>query len=408
MKIIQINKFFDLNGGAEIYMHELSRRQRVAGHIVHSFSTLSDRNLPSDDSEYFVKRYHLDRWDGPLTDMMKAKNFIWNSEAKRGIERMLDDTKPDVVHVHNLYHHLSSSVLDPIRKRGIPCVQTLHDYKLACPNYKMFTEGAPCERCKGGKYINAIKHKCLFAGVAGNALAAFEMGMTKTWQSYERAMSLFLCPSKFMMEKMQDWGEPRGKFRLLPNPAELSPNPATLGGGYLLYVGRLSPEKGLASFLGAACRIPELPIKIAGRGPLENELRALVRSRGASHIEFLGFLSQRELDPLRRRAEALFLPSIWYENASLAILEAMGAGLPCLTTRIGGNPELVEDDVNGFLALPDNEEDWYRILRRFQATTPEVRQKMGEASREKIRHRHMWSDNVDAVEACYREAGAMG
>jgi glycosyltransferase involved in cell wall biosynthesis len=119
-------------------------------------------------------------------------------------------------------------------------------------------------------------------------------------------------------------------------------------------------------------------------------------------------LSQRELDPLRRRAEALFLPSIWYENASLAILEAMGAGLPCLTTRIGGNPELVEDDVNGFLALPDNEEDWYRILRRFQATTPEVRQKMGEASREKIRHRHMWSDNVDAVEACYREAGAMG
>lgn len=165
-------------------------------------------------------------------------------------------------------------------------------------------------------------------------------------------------------------------------------------------------EKGLASFIEAASRMPELPVKIAGRGPLEQDLRSLVKSRGASHIEFLGFLSHRELEPVRARAEAFVLPSIWYENASLSLLEAMGAGLPCLTTRIGGNPELVEDGVNGFLALPNNDGDWYRVLRRFQATTPEVRRKMGEASRDKIRARHLWPDHLELVERCYREAGA--
>lgn len=406
MKILHVNKFFDLHGGAEVYMHELSRRQRAGGHEVHFFSTEYERNLPSDDSDYFVKRYHLDRSDGLITDAKKALNFIWNVEARRAFERLLDDLKPDVIHLHNIYHHLSTSILPAIRKRHIPCVQTLHDYKLAAPNYSMFDHGAICERSKGGNYFQVVRHRCLSPRFIDNLLAAMEMYFTKSRQAYERTVDLFLCPSRFMMEKMQDWGEPKGKFRLVRNPAELSPDPATGGGGYLLFAGRLSVEKGLGSFLEAACRIPELPIKIAGRGPLENELRALVASRGAAHIEFLGFLSQRELEPLRRRAEAFVLPSIWYENASLGILEAMAAGLPCLTTRIGGNPELVEDGVNGFLALPNDPEDWYRILRRFQATTPEARRLMGEAGREKVRARHLWSDHLERVESCYREAGA--
>jgi glycosyltransferase involved in cell wall biosynthesis len=326
-------------------------------------------------------------------------------EAKRALEKMLDDLQPDVIHLHNIYHHLSSSILPVIRARHIPCVQTLHDYKLAAPNYAMFDHGAICERSKGGKYYMVIKHRCLSPKWSYNVLAAAEMYLTKGMQAYERTVNLFLCPSRFMMEKMQDWGEPKGKLRRVPNPAELSSDPATGGGGYLLFAGRLSIEKGLGSFLEAACRIPELPIKIAGRGPLENELRAFVASRGAAHIEFLGFLSQRELEPLRRRAEGFVLPSIWYENASLGILEAMAAGLPCLTTRIGGNPELVEDGVNGFLALPNSAEDWHRTLRRFQATTPEARRLMGEAGREKVRARHLWSDHIELVEACYREAG---
>lgn len=408
MKILHVNKFFDLQGGAEAYMHELSRRQRAAGHEVHAFSTRSERNLPSKDEEYFVTRYHLDRRDGALIDLKKAMNFLWNIEAQRAFARQLDDVKPDVIHLHNIYHHLSASILAEIRRRKIPCVQTLHDYKLAAPNYGMFDHGAICERSKGGKYLNVVKHRCLGPGLLGNILAAVEMYFTKATQAYEKTVALFLSPSRFLMEKMVDWGEPKSKFRLAPNPAEIAPEAATLGGGYIVFIGRLAPEKGLESFLRAAAEIPELPIKIAGRGPEDKKLRDLVKTLGAHHVEFLGFVAPSHLEPIRRRAEALVNPSIFYENASLSILDAMGAGLPVLTTRIGGNPELVEDGVNGFLAIPNSVEDWKRILRRFLATTPEIRRHMGEAGRDKVRKRHLWNDHLKLIESYYREAGVKG
>lgn len=408
MKILHVEKFFDLQGGAPIYMHEIARRQAEAGHDVHFFSTLSERNLPTTDSDYFVKRYDLRGNYSWPTKLKIAANFVWNVEARRSFARQLDDFKPDVIHIHNIYHHLSTSILSEIRKRKIPCVQTLHDYKLIAPNYGLFDHGAICERSKDGRYFEVIKHKCLSDSFLSNALAALEMYFTKTTQAYERTVNFFLCPSRFLMEKMIDWGEPKGKFRLVPNPAELADEPAPLGGGYLLFAGRLSEEKGLESLIRAAAELPEVPIKIAGRGPLDEKLRHLAKELGAHHIEFLGFLSPSALEPIRRRAEALVYPSIFYENASLSILESMGAGVPVLTTRIGGNPELVEDGVNGFLAMPNSVEDWKRTLRRFLATTPEIRLKMGEAGRDKIRKRHMWSAHLETVQAAYRDAGAKG
>jgi len=408
MKILQVNKFFDLQGGAEIYMHELAKRQRLAGHDVHFFSTHSERNLPTPDEKYFVTRFDLKKKYGPLTSLKIAGKFVWNLEAKRAFARELDELKPDVIHLHNIYHHLSTSILKEIRKRNIPCVQTLHDYKLAAPNYGMFDHGAICERSKGGKYWSVVKHRCLSPSPIYNALAALEMYFTKWTQAYEKTVKLFLCPSRFLMEKMIDWGEPKNQFRLAPNPSVLEDEAAPLGGGYLLFAGRLSEEKGLESLIRASATIPELPIKIAGRGPLDEKLRVLVKELGAHHIEFLGFVAPSQLDPIRRRAEALVYPSIFYENASLSILESMGAGLPVLTTRIGGNPELVEDGVNGFLAIPNNVEDWKRILRRFQATTPEIRKQMGEAGRDKVRKRHLWSDHLKLIEKYYREAGVKG
>lgn len=407
MRILHINKFFDLNGGAEIYMHELMRAQARAGHEVHVLSTRHPRNLPSSDASRFVTRSELARSEGAQQDLQKAARFLWNREAKQATLRAIRELQPDVVHLHNLYHHLSSSVLTPIRDAKLPCVQTLHDYKLACPNYRMFTQGETCERCRGGRYWEAITNRCLASGFVPNVLAALEMGMTKARQSYERTVRLFLCPSRFLKEKMEDWGEPSSKLRHVPNPTQLSLAPAPRGGGYLLYAGRLAVEKGLESFLNACLRIPEVPVKIAGRGPEEERLRSLVRSHHASHIEFLGFRPPEELAVLRSRAEALVAPSIWYENASLSILEAMADGLPCLVTRIGGNPELVEEGLNGFLSKPNDTEDWVRVIRRFQALSPEERIRMGEAGRARVEERFLWSTHLRALESIYVEAGAL-
>lgn len=388
-------------------MHRLIAAQRVAGHEVHALSTRDPQNLPSKDTSRFVTRSELDQSEGPAEDLLKAARFLWNQEAQRATEQALGEIKPDVIHLHNIYHHLSSSILAPIRDAKIPCVQTLHDYKLVCPNYRMFTEGSACERCKGGHYLEAVKHRCLATSFLPNVLAALEMGMTKARQSYERTVRLFLCPSHFLQEKMEDWGEPSGKLRYLPNPVEMPAEPVTRGGGYLLYAGRLAIEKGLESFVEAALQIPELPVKIAGRGPEEERLKSLVRSRGATHIEFLGFQTSEALVRLRARAEALVLPSMWYENASLAILEAMADGLPCLVSRIGGNPELILDGKMGFLVKPGDPEDWVRILRRFQATSPDRRREMGKASRARVAERFLWSTHLEHLDGLYKEAGVM-
>lgn len=232
------------------------------------------------------------------------------------------------------------------------------------------------------------------------------MGLTKTLQSYERTVRLFLCPSHFMQEKMQDWGEPSNKLRYLPNPTAFAEAPAPRGGGYLLYVGRLSPEKGLDSFFRAASRVPATSIKLAGRGPEEPMLRALVKELKMENVEFLGFRAPAELADIRRQAEAIVLPTLSYENASGALLEAMADGIPCFATRIGGNPELVEEGRQGFLVKPGDIDDWERVIKRFNETSKEQRDRMGEEGRRKIRDGRTWEQHVVRMEGLYREAGA--
>ena len=259
MRILHVNKFFDLQGGAEVYLHGLIKQQQALGHEVHEFSTRSDKNLPSKDAKYFVTRYNLDRSDGAKVDLQKAMNYVWNKEAEAAIKQEIAAVRPDVIHLHNLYNHLSTSVLAPIRASGIPCVQTLHDYKVAgCPNYKMFTEGAPCERCKGGNYLNAVKHHCISTSFLPNMLAALEMGIVKSRRSYERTVRLFLCPSRFMQEKMEDWGQPKSKLRYVPNPTDLPSEAASADGTYVLYVGALSQVKGVSSLIEAPNNKPSL------------------------------------------------------------------------------------------------------------------------------------------------------
>lgn len=406
MRILHVNKFFDLQGGAEIYFHRLMEAQRAAGHEVHAFSTVADKNLPAHgDEKNFVTRNTLNQWQGPVKDAKKAAQFIWNREAERAMRKVLREYKPDVVHVHNIYHHLSTSILRPIRQFQIPCVQTLHDYKLACPSYSMFTQGAPCERCKGGKYLNAVKYNCVFASLPGNLLVAFEMGYTKFFQMYEKTMQAFICPSHFMKEKMEDWGEPASKLVYAPNPVTVSESPAERGGGYVLYAGRLSQEKGLASFLQAAVQLPELQVKIAGRGPEEAKLQAIVREAGAKNVEFLGFQSPDALQVIRLKADALIMPSICYENASTSLLEGMADGIPCLATRIGGNPELIEEGEQGWLVTPNDVKDWVASLRGFMRTPEHERARRGASARQKILETRTWPIHLADLNQIY--AGAI-
>lgn len=402
MKILHINKFFDYRGGAEQYLHRLMEKQVEAGHEVHVLSTRASSNVKSDDAKYFIHQFDYSKPEGWKKDAKKAKAFIWNVEAKRAAERIVKDVKPDVIHLHNVYHHLSTSILDPIRRSGIHCVQTLHDLKLACPNYSMFTEGKVCERCKGGKYWNPIFHHCLASSTLANMLAAFEMSMTKIRKSYEKTVHTFICPSNFLRDKMIEWGEPASKFTVLRNPADISSSTATGGGGYLLYAGRLTIGKGVETLIRASARIPTFPLRIAGTGPEEERLKHLVRALGASHITFLGFVHPNELAKIRANAEAVVAPSIQYENSPLSVLEAMGQGVPVLASKLGGNTELIDDEVQGLLAVPGDVAAWVANIQQFLSLSPASRREMGEKGRERIKQQHSWEEHLEGLESVYK------
>ena len=405
MKILHVNKFFDFKGGAETVLHATIEHQRAQGHEVHVFSTRSPKNVPSDDASFFVEQFDYAIREGMRKDARKALSFLWNREARQAIRAMLKKIQPDVIHLHNIYHHFSSSILGPIRESGIPCVQTLHDYKLACPNYKMYTEGSPCERCKGGRYFEAVRHHCMGASFSANVLGAVEMNLTKLMQSYERTVRVFICPVQFMADKMTAWGEPSSKMMVIPNAVDLSPVPATRDGGYLFIAARLSQEKGHEALIRAMAQVPEMKLKIAGIGPEESRLRALTTSLNATNVEFLGFLRRSEHQSVWRRAAAMVAPSVWYENAPLSVLEAMADGLPILASRIGGLPELVGHGENGLLVDPGNVDAWVEAIREFAQTPEEIRSHLAQESRNRVVERFSWEMHLASLQEAYHRAG---
>lgn len=406
MKILHVNKFFDLHGGAEVYMHRLIEHQRTSGDLVHAFSTRGDKDIASDDRKYFVFRYDYSRSEGLKKDAVKAMNYIWNREAERSMRRMLTDVRPDIIHLHNIYHHLSSSILKPIRESGIPCVQTLHDLKLIDPNYNMFVRGQVYEGCRGGKYWNTIIHRTVAPTLMPNLLAAAEMFFTKMTQVYEKTVRRFLCPSEFWLQKMIEYGEPAPQFEVLRLPSEFPEEAASGGGGYVLFVGRLDEGKGLGVLIRAIAECPELPLRIAGTGPEEDRFKHLARMVGATNVTFLGFIPPKELSSLRRNAEAVIVPSVYYENSPLTILEAMADGIPVIASRIGGIPELIDDEVEGLLANPGDVADWTRALERFRMLNADGRRRMGERGRERIIRNHRWEDHLRALRRIYVSVGA--
>lgn len=402
MKILHVNKFFDLHGGAEVYMHRLMEQQLLFGHDVHAFSTRSIANIASADATYFVKRHEYGEGRSSAIDIASAAAFVWNREAKQAMTRALDELKPDMVHLHNIYHHLSTSILAPIRARGIPCVQTLHDYKLACPNYKMLTEGAPCERCKGGKYFEAVKHKCLTSTFAGNMLAAFEMGIVKGRQSYERTVRAFICPSRFMAEKMIAWGEPASKMHIIANPVEMSTDDAKGDESYVLAVGRLSPEKGFDIAIRAIAAVPGVELRIAGSGPQQDALKQYAK-HGTGKVLFQGFADKQTLAALRRHARAVIVPSLFYENAPLVVLEALAQGVPVIASRIGGLPELLEDGISGYLVPPGDAGELAVAISRIMKLSQVEWYKMSMAARARAKELYGWNMHRQALDALYHE-----
>ncbi len=364
MKILQINKAHHHHGGANRYYLELSRILEEKGHEVACFSMKDGKNLPTVYADYFVD--HLDFQNpGGLFDRVRASaRIVYSTQARQRIGKLIDRFRPEIAHFHNIYHHISPSVLLELEKKGIPVVMTAHDYKLICPNYTLFNGVDICEKCRGGKSYQVLLTSCHGGSVFSGLILATEAYLHRMLGSYEKGLDLIITPSEFMKKILIEFGIPAEKIQFVPNFVD--PIPEDLGpdtGDYVLYFGRLSLEKGLATLIRAMSRLPDLSLVLAGDGPQRSELEYLSGKEQVSNVRFVGQKDHVEIEGLIRGCLFTVLPSIWYENCPLSILESMAFGKPVIGSRIGGIPDLIDDGKDGLLFPAGDEEKLSEKIR---------------------------------------------
>jgi len=396
MKIIQVNKFLYPKGGADKYCLTLIDELSKNGDTIIPFGMSDDRNFESSWSAYYSENIDYHQKGNRFKIVSR---LIWNKEAAKKFADLLDTTKPDLIHAHNIYHQLSPSILVEAKKRKIPIVMTLHDYKLACPNYLLFTHGKHCELCLGGNYFNCLSHNCYYS-YTRSGLAALESFLHKSWGAYDKNIDLFIAPSNYLKQIMIRAGFAANKIIVLINPAPKY-LPST-DGNHLLYIGRLSVEKGVDVLLNALSLSNEA-LDIAGTGPDEQKLKDLCHKLNLNNrVTFHGQLLGADLEKLKREAKAIILPSIWAENMSLVLLESLAYGKLIIASASGGTPELIEDNKTGFLFPPGDISNLAQKIKALNDITTEQREIMAKAIKEKIIPLEL-NNHLDKLKNIYRK-----
>lgn len=349
MNILQVHKFFWKRDGASNYFFSLSEGLQKKGHTVVPFSMMHPNNESSPYSKWFVSQLDLDQPSSVsiAKKIRSAGRMMYSLEAKRKITQLLSQEKVDVVHLHNIYHHISPSILPVIKKQGIPIVMTLHDYKLISPNYSLFHHGAVHEEDGEGWYVSCVKNKCMKDSRLQSVVVTAEMIFHhKIMRYYERLVDRFISPSEFLIDLCVKHGWPRSRFVHLPNPIDHHIfMPTFPDEGYVLYAGRLSEEKGLHVLLDAARQTPDIPYVLVGTGPMVGDIERRITVEKIHNVTCRGFLQGEKLQGVLRGARLMVLPAIWYENYPLSVLEAKAMGKVVIASNIGGLPEILPADL---------------------------------------------------------------
>ena len=303
---------------------------------------------------------------------------IYSPSAYKFIAGIIKREKPDVVHVHNLYPLFSPSVLVACRKFDIPVVMTCHNYRLTCPTSIHLQNGEVCELCVGGHEYWCVLKNCrgnIFESIA----FALRNAVARKFRLFHENVTLFIALTEFANNCLVNAGFPEEQIVVVPNMIS-NPNSAIdpSSGRYAAFAGLMTPQKGVFTLLAAAARLPEISVRIAGDGPILNELFG----KAPDNVEFAGFLDTQKMAAFYRNARFLVLPSKWFEVCPMVIIEAMSNGLPVIASRIGGIPEIVEDGVTGVLFEPGNSEDLAEKMKLLWEN-PELCRQMGTAGRKK-------------------------
>lgn len=343
MKILLANKFYYRRGGDCIYMLNLEKLLKAHGHEVAVFAMDYPENLDTPWKKYFPKN---------MSKLMAFTRPFGSHEVKSKFKKLLDDFKPDVVHLNNVHTQLSPVMAELAHQRGIKVVWTLHDYKFLCPRYDCLKNGNTiCETCFNGDKKACLDYKCMKGSMLASFIG-FKEAIVWNRERLEASTDVFICPSQFMADKMVQGGFSKSKTQTLCNFIDVEKCKFSSTDGtdytddvellpkkedYYCFIGRLSHEKGAKTLIEAANQLP-YKLVIIGGGPLMDELKSVAHT----NIEFVGFKQWDDIKQLVGKARFSVIPSEWYENNPLSVIEAQCLGTPVLGANIGGIPELTD------------------------------------------------------------------
>lgn len=354
MKILEINKFFYRRGGAEEVFLDTISGLKEAGDAVAEFSMHGEYNELSDFDKYFVSE--LPELLGSTSVVEKVKVFgrlFYSREVNKKITALVKDFKPDVAHLHNVYHHLSASLFTTLKKLHVPIVLTLHDVFPLVPNHSFMVGENLREDLLFKKAYNCTRYRCVNNQLLPSTAATLEH-YYYSWRGIWGMVDAFIAPSQFMKDIMVRAGYDAKKIHVITNFAP-PVTTTTAKGDALLYLGRLHPEKGIKIFMEAVKLLPKnIPVIVAGDGPLKNWVTDFIAQNNLTQVDYVGWVEGEKQAKIIARSKVMCLPSVFYENCSLSILRALAEGCLVIASNRGGNPELVIDGSTGFLSPPES------------------------------------------------------
>lgn len=390
MRILQLNNFENIRGGSDRVFQLTTRMLLDRKHDVATLSCGDESFDARKTTALLPQNSYFSR--NPVRTLGNIRDFVYRPDAAQAIEGLVASFKPDIAHLHIFYGQLSSAVLAALRRLGIPCVMTVHEYRMLCPISTLYTQQqGVCERCASGEKRHAVALRCNRSSLFASALSAGESWVRDRYFNYLDHIDHFFMVSQFCLDKHAQYLPAiRAQSSVLYNfisDQDLAEAPAEVAADApFLYAGRLSHEKGVDLMCAAFRERPHLRLRIAGDGPLSDVLRG--RYADCANIEFLGKLPAATLRQEMRHASFSVVPSEWYENNPMSVLESFGAGTPVLGADIGGIPELVRHGSTGLIFSPSDKASLLRSLDEASCSSSETRAAMGRNSLELIRERH--------------------
>lgn len=388
-KILQINKYLFLKGGAETYYFGLIDILKNAGHKIINFSQKNEKNIHNQDKKYFISNIELGRLN--LAGLLRIGRIFWSFSASHKIKKLIKYEKPEIAHIHNIYHQISPSILPILKKNHIPTVMTVHDFKLVNPCYTLWVDN------------KKRRHK---KSLITDILLKLEFKFHKWLKVYEKNIDVFIAPSKFVKNKLIKGGFEAEKIKVVPHFINLKsyPNESEKPKNYILYFGRLDESKGIDILIRALKNIKNqnVILKITGSGPQETELKKLASNLNLEkRVEFSGRKNKNELIKMISQSQFTIIPSRVCETFGLAVLESYGCFRPVITTKAGALTEIVKENETGLLIDVDNENQLTQAIDYLIQNSEKANQ-MGLAGRQLVENQYRPEIHYDKIMTIYK------